>query len=80
MRQLDFLADARELIYYDARGSGQTDVGDTQDLTFARAIADLEGLRAGLGIVQFSVLSRRRLAVPTCPGGSRSYRARCLRR
>jgi len=56
MRQLDFLADARELIYYDARGSGQTDVGDTQELTFARAIADLEGLRAGLGIEQFSVL------------------------
>jgi proline iminopeptidase len=56
MRQLDFLADARELIYYDARGSGQTDVGDPHELTFARAIADLEGLRAGLGIEQFSVL------------------------
>jgi proline iminopeptidase len=56
MRQLDFLADARELIYYDARGSGQTDVGDTQELTFARAVADLEGLRAGLGIEQVSVL------------------------
>ena len=56
MRRLDFLADVRELIYYDARGSGQTDVGDTQELTFARAVADLEGLRAGLGIEHFSVL------------------------
>jgi proline iminopeptidase len=56
MRQLDFLADARELIYYDARGSGQTDVGDTQELTFARAVTDLEGLRAGLGIERFSLL------------------------
>lgn len=26
MRQLDFLADSRELIHYDARGSGQTDI------------------------------------------------------
>jgi proline iminopeptidase len=56
MRQLDFLADARELIYHDARGSGQTDVGDTQELTFARAVADLEGLRAGLGLERFSIL------------------------
>lgn len=56
LRQLDFLADARELIYYDARGSGQTDVGDTQELTFARAVIDLEGLRAGLGLERFSLL------------------------
>ena len=56
MRQLDFLADARELIYYDARGSGQTDVGATQELTLARAVADLEGLRAGLGLERFSLL------------------------
>ena len=56
MRQLDFLADAREVIYYDARGSGQTEVGDSQELTFARAIADLEGLRAGLGLERFSLL------------------------
>lgn len=56
MRQLDFLADVRELIYYDARGSGGTEVGDAQELTFARAVADLEGLRAGLGIERMSVL------------------------
>lgn len=56
MRRLDFLADEHELIYYDARGSGKTDVGDSSDLTFARAVADLEGLRAGLGIERFSVL------------------------
>ena len=49
MRQLDFLADARELIYSDARGSGMTPLGDSSELTFARAVADLEGLRAGLG-------------------------------
>jgi pimeloyl-ACP methyl ester carboxylesterase len=56
MRQLDFLADARELIYYDARGSGRTDLGDARELTFAGAVADLEGLRAGLGLERFSLL------------------------
>ena len=56
MRQLDFLADARELIYYDARGSGMTPLGDSSELTFAHAVADLEGLRAGLGLERFSLL------------------------
>ncbi len=56
MRRLDFLADAHELIYYDARGSGKTEMGDPSALTFASAVADLEGLRAGLGIERLSVL------------------------
>jgi len=56
MRQLDFLADARELIYYDARGSGMTPLGASSELTFARAVADLEGLRAGLGLERFGLL------------------------
>jgi proline iminopeptidase len=56
MRRLDFLADARELIYYDARGSGMTPLGASSELTFARAVADLEGLRAGLGLERFSLL------------------------
>jgi proline iminopeptidase len=56
MRRLDALAEEFELIYYDARGSGQTELGDTPELTFARAVADLEGLRAGLGIERCSVL------------------------
>lgn len=56
MRQLDFLADEFELIYYDARGSGMTPLGDSSELTFARAVADLEGVRAGLGLQRFSIL------------------------
>lgn len=56
MRRLDFLADEHELVYYDARGSGKTQLGDPAGLTFATAVADLEGLRAGLGIGRFSVL------------------------
>ncbi|MGH3115828.1 MAG: alpha/beta fold hydrolase [Gaiellales bacterium] len=56
MRRLDVLADEHELIYYDARGSGQTELGEASELTFARAVADLERLRAGLGIERFSIL------------------------
>jgi pimeloyl-ACP methyl ester carboxylesterase len=52
-RHLDFLADARELIYYDARGRGMTPLGDSSERTFARAVADLEGLRAGLGLKRY---------------------------
>ena len=56
MRRLDVFADYHELIYYDARGSGQTELGEASELTFARAVTDLERLRAGLGIERFSVL------------------------
>ena len=55
MRRLDFLADAYELVYHDARGSGQTELG-ASELSLARAVADLEALRAALGIERFSVL------------------------
>jgi proline iminopeptidase len=56
MRSLDVLADEHELIYYDARGSGRTARGDSSELTFAGAVADLAGLRAGLGLERFSIL------------------------
>jgi proline iminopeptidase len=56
MRRLDVLADEHELIYFDARGSGRTELGDSSELTFGRAVADLEGLRAGVGIKRFSIL------------------------
>jgi proline iminopeptidase len=56
MRVLDYLADAYELIYYDARGSGRSPFGDAPDFTVARAVADLEAIRAGLGIDRLSLL------------------------
>lgn len=56
LRSLDALSDVREVIYFDARGSGRTDLGDPSQLSFAGAIADLEGLREALGIERFSVL------------------------
>ena len=55
MRRLDLLANEHELIYYDARGSGQTELGDSP-VTFAQAVTDLDGLRAGLGLERFSIL------------------------
>jgi proline iminopeptidase len=56
MRVLDVLADAYELIYFDARGTGRTALGNPAQLTFAGAVADLEGLRAGLGIEHLVIL------------------------
>jgi proline iminopeptidase len=56
LRRLDVLADAYELIYFDARGSGHTEMGDPSELSFAGAIADLEGLRAALGIERITIL------------------------
>ena len=56
LRWLDPLADDREVIYYDARASGESEVGDPAQLSFAGAIADLEGLRRALGVERFSLL------------------------
>jgi proline-specific peptidase len=56
LRALDALADQCEVIYYDARGSGGTEVGDPSQISFAGALEDLEGLRQALGIEQWSIL------------------------
>jgi proline iminopeptidase len=56
MRGLDVLADGRQLIYYDQRGSGETPLGDPDRVTFAGSIADLEGLREALGIEELDLL------------------------
>ena len=56
LRDFDALSDERELIYFDARGSGRTDLGDPSQLTLAGAIEDLEGLREALGIERFSLV------------------------
>ena len=56
MRTLDFLADAYEVIYFDARGSGRTPLGDVGELTLGSAVADLEALRIALGLEKFVIL------------------------
>jgi proline iminopeptidase len=50
MRGLDRWARAFQMVYYDQRGSGATPLGAPENVSFAGAIEDLDGLRAGLGI------------------------------
>jgi len=56
LRSLDALADENEVIYYDARGTGGSELGDPTQLTFGGAVEDLEGLRAALGIANLSIM------------------------
>jgi pimeloyl-ACP methyl ester carboxylesterase len=56
MRSLDVIADDYELIYYDARGTGRSALGDESKQTLAGAVEDLEALRAALGIERLVVL------------------------
>jgi pimeloyl-ACP methyl ester carboxylesterase len=71
LRALDPLSAERELIYFDARGSGRTDLGDPSQLSFAGAIEDLEGLREALGSsasASWGTRSGGTLRISTRPG------------
>jgi len=56
MRPLDAFAEEFRLVYYDARGSGQTETGDPSQLSFTGAVEDLEALRQALELDRLSVL------------------------
>jgi proline-specific peptidase len=56
MRALDPWADELGLTYFDQRGSGETPLGDVQRVSFAGGVADLEGLRRGLGLDRVKLL------------------------
>ncbi len=56
MRPLDDLAADFRLVYYDARGSGQTEIGDPSQVSFAGAVEDLEALRQSLDLDRISLL------------------------
>lgn len=56
MRPLDALAEQFRMVYYDARGSGQTDTGDPSQLSFSGAIDDLEALRQAMDLDRVSLL------------------------
>jgi proline iminopeptidase len=56
MRGVDFLADEYRVIFYDQRGSGRTELGDPDNVTFAGALADLEAVRRGLGIERVNLI------------------------
>jgi proline iminopeptidase len=56
MRALDPWADELGLTYYDQRGSGETPLGDVQRVSFPGGVADLDGLRRGLGLDRVKLL------------------------
>jgi proline iminopeptidase len=56
MRALDPWAEELGLTYYDQRGSGEPPLGDVQRVSFAGGVADLEGLRRGLGLERVKLL------------------------
>ena len=57
MRTLDaWVSEGYEIIYYDARGSGHTELGDPDRVTFSGAIQDLDGLRDHLGIDKLNLV------------------------
>lgn len=56
MRPLDALAGHFQLVFYDARGSGQTDTGDPSQLSFSGALEDLEALRQAMALDRLSLL------------------------
>ena len=56
MRPLDDWSDAFQVIQYDQRGSGETPLGDVGKVTFAGAVADLDGLRSALELDRMHVI------------------------
>jgi proline iminopeptidase len=56
MRALDPWGDELGLVYYDQRGSGQTELGDVERVCFAGGVEDLDGLRRGLGLPRVRLL------------------------
>ncbi len=56
LRALDAWADEFRLVYYDQRGSGETELGDPEKVSFKGHIDDLDALRAGLGIDQANLV------------------------
>jgi proline iminopeptidase len=46
----DLLANGREVVYYDERGSGASALGDPELVSTAGTLSDLDGLLDGLGI------------------------------
>lgn len=56
MEPLDAWADEFEIVYYDQRGSGETELGDPDRVNFTGAIADLDGLRRHLGIARLNLV------------------------
>lgn len=58
-------ASDRRLVFYDPRARGRSDAGDRRLVTLARQVADLDALRAGLGIDSMAVIGWSGLGMET---------------
>jgi proline iminopeptidase len=52
----DALARGRRVIYYDPRGRGRSDTGALKNVSVARNLLDLEGLRKALGLQRMALI------------------------
>src|SRR2546428_12733589 len=53
--QYDLLAQGRSLLYYDQRGGGQSPVPRDTPVGWQEHVADLDGIRADLGLKQLTL-------------------------
>ena len=65
------LSDRMQLVFIDLRGSGKS-TGEPRDLTFDVVAADLETIRADLGVERVAVLGHSILGVLAIEYGRRS--------
>jgi proline iminopeptidase len=56
MRGFDALADEYEVVFYDQRGTGDTELGDPDRVTFSGALEDMEAIREGLGLGKLNLI------------------------
>jgi proline iminopeptidase len=56
MRGFDALADVYQVVFYDQRGTGDTELGDPDRVTFSGALEDMEAIREGLGLGKLNLI------------------------
>lgn len=58
-------SEGRTLVFYDPRGRGRSEAGDRSAITLDRQLADLDAVRAGLGVDSMAVLGWSGLGMET---------------
>ncbi|MDQ3963888.1 MAG: alpha/beta hydrolase [Actinomycetota bacterium] len=58
LRGLDAWADEFQVVYYDQRGCGETELGDPDKVSFKGHIDDLDAVRAGLGMEKANLVGQ----------------------
>ena len=76
---LDVLANGRELIYFDERGSGSSPAGDPASISTAGTLSDLDALLDGLELEQVALAGHSLAAhMVALYGATRPERVRAL--